>query len=247
MNIAIAGYGRMGKKIEMVCREKGLTVVSTIDMMAQEAKYSEINAESLSGVDVVIDFTYPDAALENISKYVHHGVDVIMGTTGWFDKMEEVTAMVGDTIGFLWSGNFSTGVNIYFRIVRAASKLFDRFPDYDPMLYEIHHNQKKDSPSGTAEMIGAILLEEIGRKNRGVTEKLDRQIAEDEIHFASMRGGHYHGTHSVQFDSPVDTIEIKHTARNREGFARGAVDAAQWLHGKKGLFSIDDYIDSIMG
>ncbi len=246
MGISIVGYGKMGRQIEKVLIEKKIKPVSIIDRYAQGATHKDISAASLKGVSVVIDFSSPSAVFDNVNAYIKQGVSVVMGTTGWYDKSDEIKQAVGDKIGFIWSGNFSLGVNIFFRIVKEAGRVFNKFEQYDPYSYEIHHNEKQDSPSGTAIMISNLLLDKLDRKNTIVTEKLDRKIEPFELHTASIRGGKVPGTHVVSFDSMVDSIELKHTARNREGFAEGAVLAAQWIKGKKGFFNIDDLMNSII-
>ena len=246
MKVAIVGYGRMGRQIEKILLGKSIKVCSIIDKYVKEAQYKEINSKSLANVDVVIDFTTPDEVLDNINLYIENNVSVVMGTTGWYKEIQTVKNMIGNKIGFIWSGNFSIGVNIFFRIIRESAKIFNNFKEYEPMAYEIHHNQKIDSPSGTAQMIGKILIDELSHKNIIIEEKLDRKISKNEIHFASIRGGNIPGTHTILFDSDADTIELKHTARNREGLARGAVFAAEWIKDKKGFFSIDDLINSII-
>lgn len=246
MNVAIIGYGRMGHQIESCLKDKNINVGAIIDKFNDEAQFKELYSTSLKGIDVAIDFTVPENAINNIKKYLENNVSVVMGTTGWYDKIEEVKQMVGDKIGFIWSGNFSLGVHLFFRIIKASSKIINNFKDYDAMAYEIHHNQKKDSPSGTAQMIGDILLAELSNKDKIVEEKLDRKIENNELHLASIRGGNVIGTHVVMFDSSFDTIELKHTARNREGMARGAVVAAEWIKDKKGFFSIDDLMNDIV-
>jgi 4-hydroxy-tetrahydrodipicolinate reductase len=246
MKIAIVGYGKMGKEIEEVAKERNLKVVSRIDPMAPNADFKEINEKSLKDVDVAIDFTVPETAINNIKKYANAGVNVVFGTTGWYEHMDEVKKILSTSdIGFIWSGNFSIGVNAFFRIIRDACKVMEKVPQYDPFVYEIHHNQKKDSPSGTAEMIGKVMLDNLSRKKRIVRDKLDRKIAEDELHVASIRGGTVPGTHVVAFDSPFDTIELKHTVRTRKGLALGAVMAAEWIVDKKGFFNIDDFLTSL--
>lgn len=240
-NIAICGYGRMGRQIEKILADRGISPVATIDSYAPDAMFKEINRESLKGVSVVIDFSAPETVFENIEKFVDAGVNVVMGTTGWYDKIDQVKEMVGDKIGFLWSGNYSLGVNLYFKIIEYASKLISKFDSYDPMVHEFHHKEKKDSPSGTALMIADFVKKGYeNRKDKIATERLDRKIDEKEIHVSSTRGGYIPGTHIVAYDSLVDTIELKHTARTREGFAAGAVSAALWLDGKKGFFKFEE-------
>ena len=246
MNIAIVGYGKMGKEIERVLREKKILVSATIDKFAEGVMFKNLDKESLKNIDVAVDFSSPESAIKNINKYVENKVSVVMGTTGWYNEIDKVKKMVGDEIGFIWSGDFSLGVNIFFRIVKESARIFNKFEEYDPLAYEIHHSQKADSPSGTAKMIGKILLNEIGRKENLAEDKLDRKINKNEIHFASVRGGNVPGTHVVMFDSDADTIELKHTARNRCGMAQGAVLACKWIFDKKGFYSIEDLMDSII-
>ena len=248
MKIAIVGYGRMGKKINEIIRDQknGDTIV-TIDKFSPDANYNALTDESLSGVDVAIDFSFPDGVLTNIETYIQHGINVVMGTTGWYDKLEDVKKMVGSKIGFIWSGNFSVGVHLFSRIVSQAAAIFNKFPDvYDEMMYEIHHKGKKDSPSGTAMMIGDLINAQLDKKNKIVTERLDRAIEPNELHVASVRGGYVPGTHVVMFDSLADTIELKHTARSRDGFAMGAVLAANWIKDKKGFYNIDDFMNDVL-
>ncbi len=246
MKVAIVGYGKMGKQIEHLLKQENIIPVAIIDKFSPLATHKEINRDSMKDVSIAIDFTSPEGFDENLNGYIKHGVSVVMGTTGWYDKLDEVKKKVGNSIGFIWSGNFSIGVNIFFKIVREASTIMNKFTQYDPFCFEIHHNEKIDSPSGTSMMIANIVKDELERKNRIVTDKLDRRIEPDEIHSASIRGGKVPGTHSVSFDSAVDTIELKHTVRSREGLAEGAVFAAKWLNGKKGFYSIDDLMGSII-
>ncbi|OHD20507.1 MAG: 4-hydroxy-tetrahydrodipicolinate reductase [Spirochaetes bacterium GWC1_27_15] len=246
MNIAIIGYGKMGKQIHKFALEKKHSIISIIDKFAPEVNFKTVDSNSLKDVEVVIDFASPEGIEDRINEYVKNNVCVVMGTTGWYNNIDKIKKIVDDKIGFIWSGNFSLGVNIFFRIVKEASKIFNNFPEYDSLAYEIHHNQKQDSPSGTALMIGNVMLSELKNKTKITTEKLDRKIESDELHIASVRAGYYPGTHTVEFDSAVDTIELKHTARTREGFAVGAVMAAGWIKDKKGFFSIDDFMNAII-
>ncbi len=243
MKIAMIGYGRMGHEIEAIAKKKGHSVI-TIDTKG-EADFSEISAESMDGVDVAIDFTLPEAAIDNAKKCNGLGVNVVMGTTGWYEKEAEMKAAVSD-IGFMWSGNFSIGVNAFFRVLHETGKIMNTIKEYDVTAYELHHSGKADSPSGTAKMMGDILIETLDRKKKLVTEMLDRKIEPDELHFASVRGGSIPGTHAILFDSPADSIELKHTARNRSGFALGAVMAAEWIVDKKGYFTIDDFMNELL-
>ncbi len=248
MNIAIIGYGRMGCEIEQVAKEKGIIVKARIDPYNEKADFKEINAESLKDVDVCIDFTHPNSAIENARKVAKLGKNIVMATTGWYDQMDEMKNIVKNSgIGFVWASNFSIGVNTFFKIVEDAAKVINKVAEYDIYCYEIHHNKKVDSPSGTAKSIANKLLENIDRKNKLVVDKLNRRIEVDELHFASIRGGEEPGTHVVCFDSSADMIELRHTARSRKGFAVGAIMAAEWLNKKKGFFSIEDMMKELLG
>ena len=246
MKIALIGYGRMGKEIAAVAREKNMEVVS-IDPSG-DSDFKELSPEALEGVDVAIDFTHPSVAVENIRKVAAQGVNLVVGTTGWYDRMHEVEQIVQQRgIGLIWSGNFSVGVNLFFRVVENAAVLIDALPEYDIAVHEIHHNKKADSPSGTARMVGDIILKSMSRKTTVTIETLDRPIRPEELHVTSERVGTVPGVHIVTIDSAADTIELKHTARTRTGFALGAVMAAEFIEGKKGLYSIDDLMNTIVG
>lgn len=236
----------MGQEVEAVAKAKGINT-RTIDPSEDTANYKEINEESMKDVDVCIDFTSPDSVLGNIEKILKFKKNIIVGTTGWYDKMDNVKGIIKDAgTGFLWSGNFSVGVNIYFKIIENAAKIMDKFDDYDVFVHEFHHNQKADSPSGTAVMLGDILVDNLERKNKIVTEELKRKIGPNELHISSTRAGNIPGTHIVGFDSAADIIELKHTARNRSGFAVGAIMAAHWINNKKGFYGIDDMFKDII-
>lgn len=248
MKISIIGYGAMGQLIEEVARNKGVEVVSIIDPMAKGATHKQITKESVKNADVCIDFTIPSIAVENVRKLASLGKNIVMATTGWYEHMDEVKKIVKENkVGFIWSGNFSIGVNMFFRMVEQAAKIVNKVADYDIGCYEIHHNRKADSPSGTAGMIGNILINNIDRKSKLVFDKLNRKIEKDELHVASVRFGDVPGTHAILFDSTADTIELKHTARSRHGFAVGAIMAAEFINGKKGWFEIDDLMDNVIG
>jgi 4-hydroxy-tetrahydrodipicolinate reductase len=188
----------------------------------------------MQDVDVFIDFTKPDAVVENIRNISKFGKNIVVGTTGWNDKINDVKEIVKkNNVGLIYASNFSIGVNVFFKIIGNAAKIMDKLDDYDVFGYELHHNEKLDSPSGTAKSIEKILVKNISRKKS--------------VPFASVRSGNIPGTHVIGFDSSADTIELKHTARNREGFASGAVMAAQWIKGKKGFYSIDDMMNEVLG
>ena len=247
-NIALIGYGKMGQLVQRFAIEKGHTITAIVDPYGGENCHKEITAEALSGADVCIDFSHPQSVVANIEQIAALGKNMVIGTTGWYKQMEDVKQMVAQNqVGLIWSGNFSIGVNALFRIVGYAAQVFKNLPDYDVLGHEFHHKGKADSPSGTATMLGNILLENLDRKGRLAVDKLERKIEPDEIHFSSTRGGSIPGTHLVMFDSPVDTIEIRHTARNREGFAAGALMAAEFIQGKTGFYTIDDLMDDVIG
>ena len=259
MNIAIIGYGKMGKMVEMAAREQGHIITVIVDPLFKESKprssvplFSSIaEAGDLFGADAAIEFTRPDTALANIKALAAKKIPSVIGTTGWTDQLDEARQAVEQAgTALMWASNFSLGVNIFNRIAWFAAQLFDSFPEYDAGGFESHHNKKLDSPSGTAKTLVDGVLANMQRKNKVVWETLDRCPQPEELHFPSLRTGSVPGTHSLFFDSPADTIEITHTARSREGFAAGAVRAAQWLvtgetGGRKGIFTIEDMLQDI--
>jgi 4-hydroxy-tetrahydrodipicolinate reductase len=258
MNIAIIGYGKMGKMIEQAARHGGHRIAAVIDPLLNESAvlmgiplYKNIEeAEELKSADVAIEFTRPDTAVANIKALVQRKIPLVVGTTGWYDKMDEVQeAVKAAKTALLWASNFSMGVNLFYRVAWYASKLADSFPEFDVGGFEAHHNKKLDSPSGTAKILVEGVLSRIRRKTTPVWETLNRQPKPEELHFPSLRVGSAPGLHTLVFDSPADSIEITHTARNREGFAAGAIRAAQWLcDGKRqGVFTIDEMLTEILG
>ncbi len=248
MNIAIIGYGKMGHIVESIALDRGHTITATIDPAAEDATHREIDKGSVKDADVCIEFSLPATVMENLQKVSSCKKNLVLATTGWYDQVDKARAIVQRSgIGFLYASNFSIGVNVFFRIVEDAARIIDKIDSYDIYGFEMHHKRKKDSPSGTAKSIEKILLDNISRKKKVVEEKLDRQVRPDELHFASLRCGDFPGTHIVGFDSDADTIELKHTARTRKGFALGAVMAAEWLKDRKGFFTIDSMMKEIMG
>jgi len=248
MNIAIIGYGKMGKMIESVAVERGHAISAIIDINESRATHKQINADSLRNADVCIDFTVPKTAIENIKTISSFGKNVVVGTTGWYNSVEDARNIVEDAnTGLIYASNFSVGVNICFRIVDFASRQFNKIAEYDAYVVEWHHNKKLDSPSGTANSIAKIMLDNLERKKKIVAENLDRKINPDELHVAAIRAGNIPGTHVAGFDSEADNIELRHEARSRKGFALGAVMAAEWLAGKKGFYKIDDMMLDILG
>lgn len=239
----------MGALIRKKALAAGHSVPVVIDPHSSETEvtHRKLTADCLP-LDVIIDFTEADALLGNVSSYVGFKIPAVIGTTGWYGQMDQVAGLVEEgEIGLIWSGNFSLGVNLFFYMVKEASRLLDRFSEYDPAVHEWHHRHKKDSPSGTAEMIGAIITGQMSRKNKLVKEVPQRLLEADEVQISSTRCGSIPGTHRVVFDSEVDSIVLEHCARNREGFAEGALLAARWIIDKKGFFSIDDLLSTIIG
>lgn len=249
MKIAIVGYGRMGHELERLATAKGIEISSIIDPSIKKEgnKFNEVSEESIKDADVCIDFTTPDVAVDNIKKYVELNKNAVIATTGWYDKLDEVKSVVGNKIGLIYSPNFSIGVNLFFRIIKNTAKIFNKFDDYDAFVLEQHHKLKRDSPSGTAQKIGNILIENLNRKSKAVYDKLERKIEPDELHVASVRCGAISGTHIVGFDSKGDIIKLEHEAKSIEGFATGALLAAKWIKAKKGLYTIEDMMKEFIG
>jgi len=220
MKLAIVGYGKMGQLIAQLAPEYGFTVHSTIDLKDDFGK--------ARGADVAIEFTTPDAVVANVEKLAAMRLPVVIGTTGWLHHMDAVKAAIErNGTGLVWSPNFSVGVNVFMRVVREASRLLADEPEYGAWAWEIHHDTKKDAPSGT--MIK--LVEEM--KAAGYARTID---------VSSNRAGRHPGTHDIGFDSAADTITLRHSARSREGFARGALKAGQWILGKQGVFEFSDVL-----
>ena len=250
MQIAIVGFGKMGRLVSQIAQDSGHFIKAVIDPVSQDPMVTsrECTERALLGSEVIIEFAASEGILERLKLYGKLGIPAVIATTGWYDRIPDAKSALGKTnCAIIWSGNFSLGVQLFLKIVRNASMIFNRFPIYDPLIQECFHAGKADSPSGTAVMLGNILLEELEGKNQLETGRLDRKRADSEIHVSSSRGGSIPGTHTVMFDSPVDTIEITHRARNREGFAYGAVQAAVWVSsGRKGFFSLDDMLTDLI-
>ncbi|PYR85156.1 MAG: 4-hydroxy-tetrahydrodipicolinate reductase [Acidobacteria bacterium] len=233
MKIALIGFGKMGREIDSAAREQG-------EMITRVFEWDRtVTPEALADVDICIEFSTPDAVVQNIRAAVEARRDIVVGTTGWYQHLPEIKAVVKES-GLLYSSNFSLGMNIFFRIVRQAAVLMNRSADYDPYVHEIHHRQKADSPSGTALSLARILTENIDRKKETLAKPPDGKINPDTLHVTSTRAGFFPGTHTVGFDSESDLIELRHTAKSRRGFALGALAAARWLRGRKGVYTMDD-------
>jgi 4-hydroxy-tetrahydrodipicolinate reductase len=241
-NLALIGYGRMGKEVEAVAREKGMNILKIFTEQNNIGSLG-LTPEALEGVDVCIDFSTPTVVLENIRAVASCGKNLVVGTTGWYDRLEDVKKLVKEKkIGFLYASNFSLGVNLFQHLVADAAHLFERYHEYDVAVAEVHHNRKADSPSGTALSLGAIILQHFRRKTELLTEPSHGVIEPQKLHVSSTRVGSVTGKHTVVFDSECDSIELIHTAKNRRGFALGAVVAAEWLKGKRGFYTMKDVI-----
>ena len=247
MKIALLGYGKMGKIIEKIATDRKHEIVLKIDYDNQD----ELTTENLQQADVVIEFTTPATVLNNMKQCFDAGVPVVVGTTGWYDNLQQVKQQCEQGKGtLLYATNFSVGVNIFFHVNRILAKLMNNYPYYDVQVEEIHHMQKLDSPSGTAITIAEGILENLDSKKGWVNvltadggETADDNIKNDELLIESFRIDSVPGTHTVLYDSEVDMIEFKHTAHNRNGFALGAVLAAEWIKDKKGFHSVEDMFD----
>jgi 4-hydroxy-tetrahydrodipicolinate reductase len=233
MRIALIGYGKMGHEIEAVAREQGETIARTFDID------NPADAASLADVDVCIEFSTPDTVLQNIRVALQARKDIVVGTTGWYAHLPEIRPAAKES-GLLYSPNFSIGVNMMFRLAAAAAEMMNNAEAYDACIHEWHHRQKADSPSGTALRLAEILLSKIERKKRIESGRVDGKIDPQALHVSSTRVGTVAGTHIVGFDSDADSLEIKHVAKTRRGFALGALHAAQWLKGRKGVYTMDD-------
>ncbi len=244
MKIALVGYGKMGKEIAKICQKRKHTVVAIIDPTDPGATHKSINADSLKDADVVIEFTSPSAAVKNIEVIAALKKNMVVGTTGWHDQLPYVQKTIAkNDVGMIHGTNFSIGVNLFFRIVEGAAKLVNKVEDYDVFGFEMHHRKKADAPSGTAKTLSDILLKNISRKKKVAFHSPDKVLHDDAIHIASIRAGNLPGTHVIGFDSPQDSVELRHDAKGREGFALGAVLAAEWIAGKKGTYTVSDFFD----
>ncbi len=227
MNLALIGYGKMGRLIEELAIARGHRVTFKVDI-DENRDGQALTEQNLRGVDVAIDFTTPDAVLRSVERVTALGVNMVVGTTGWMDQLDAIRSMVeAKGVGFVYGSNFSIGVNLFFRLMETAAAQFRQHSQYDPWIYEIHHRAKLDAPSGTA-----LKLKQI----------LEKAYEGREVSTASNRAGAIPGEHTVGFDSEADTLTFTHTARSRLGFASGALHAAEWVRGKKGFYEFSDIL-----
>ena len=231
MKIALLGYGRMGKEIEKIALQRGHEII---------LKISSSSAYDIRKADVAIDFSIPDAAYNNISNCIDNTIPVISGTTGWLHRYDEIKKLCLDKKGaFIYASNFSLGVNIFFELNKQLATLMNTVEGYTASIEEIHHTKKLDAPSGTA----ITLVEGIIADSKKTAWELDGKASENTIPITAKRIPDVPGTHTVSYDSAIDSIEIKHTAHNRQGFALGAVVAAEWLQHRKGVFTMKDVLN----
>nr|WP_299035796.1 4-hydroxy-tetrahydrodipicolinate reductase [uncultured Tenacibaculum sp.] len=231
MKIALLGYGRMGKEIEKIALQRGHEIV---------IKSTGENTYDINEADVAIDFSVPASAYSNISNCINNNIPVVSGTTGWLDKYNEIVDLCNEKGGaFIYASNFSLGVNVFFELNKQLAKMMSTLKQYNITIEEIHHTQKLDAPSGTAITLAEGIIENTNKK----AWELDEKTSEENIPITAIRTPDVPGTHTVTYSSEVDTIDIKHTAHNRQGFALGAVIAAEWLHNKTGVYTMRDVLN----
>lgn len=236
MNIALIGYGKMGKAIEDIALQRGHTIVLKIDVDNAD----QFTKENLDDADVAIEFTGPHSAFDNVKKLMQFGVRTVCGSTGWLDKIEEIkNDCKKNNTAFIYASNFSVGVNIFFEVNKRLAALMKAHEDYEIQLTEIHHTEKKDAPSGTAISLAEQVLENIPRKKNWVNNISDNP---EDLEILSERIDPAAGKHKVKYSSGIDDIEIIHTAHTRKGFALGAVLAAEFLKGKEGIYSMKEVL-----
>ena len=235
MKVAIIGYGKMGRAIEIILSQRGHNIVGIAN------NESSISLEAtIASADVAIEFSTPESAYSNIRTCIKNGVPVVSGTTGWLDKYQGIKKMVNENGGsFFYASNFSIGVNIFFELNNYLAAMMNRFPQYDVMLEETHHTEKKDSPSGTAITLAEGILSELEQKKVWKENEIQQKGI---LPIYTKRIGKVFGDHSIQYHNEIDTLKISHQAYSREGFAQGAVSAAEWLIGKKGVFGMNDML-----
>jgi len=244
MKLALLGYGKMGKIIEKIAIDRKHEIVLKIDYDNQH----ELTTENLQKADAAIEFSTPATVLSNIDHCFNAGVPIVIGTTGWYNELPQIKERCRErNNSLIYASNFSVGVNVFFHVNKVLAKLMNNYPYYEVQVEEIHHSQKMDSPSGTAITIAEGIIDNLDAKKEWVNvltadgdETADGNIKNNQLLIESFRIDSVPGTHTVIYDSEVDTIELKHTAHNRNGFALGAILAAEWIKDKKGFHSIHD-------
>lgn len=241
MKVALLGYGKMGRVIDQVAQEQFVDVVARVDK-------EPLLPESVGGAEVLIDFSVPEAMLQHITFACQQKKQLVIGTTGWDKHHQAARQLVEEAgIGLIYSPNFSLATHCFMHLVRQASHLFNQLEGYDVAGYELHHRWKGDSPSGTAKMLSEAICKELPEKRHPKYERVQDVIQPEELHFASVRCGHIPGTHTVLFDSESDTVELTLRARNRIGWARGALHAASWISTRKGFYTLDQLVEELLG
>jgi 4-hydroxy-tetrahydrodipicolinate reductase len=242
LNIGLLGYGRMGHEIEQKAMERGHQIAAVFEIDSPMHPGTD-----LQDIDVLIDFSVPDAVMDNIQNAAKTKTPIVIGVTGWTEKLQDARNIITNSdSAAIYAANFSLGINLFYRISRYAAEAIERFPEYDAYIHEMHHRGKIDSPSGTALHLGRLVCGALSRKKTIKTSRSDGQIENSALHISSTRSGQVPGTHILGLESAADSIELRHTARNRQGYAAGAVYAAEWLIDKTGFFSIEDLLDSVI-
>ena len=237
--IAIVGYGSMGKVLEEIAKRKGYPITAIYDI--DKPLQSDTNLD----FDVAIDFSTPDSFMENINYLASKRKNIVIGTTGWYDKMDEIRTITDKSnIGVVWGSNFSMGMQFFFRIVQRAAILMKKLDEFDVGIIETHHKRKQDAPSGTSISLAKYFLNELFTYD-GYSTNPDECVHDPKkIPITSLRLGDVYGEHTVKIDSPYETIELKHIAKNRSGLAMGALEAAKWINHKQGFYSFNDILSS---
>jgi 4-hydroxy-tetrahydrodipicolinate reductase len=248
MRLALIGYGKMGKIIESLATARGHEITSIIDPAGGHRVARRLTAKAVEAADVCIEFTTPHAATGNLLRLCQMGQRVVAGTTGWYEHLDDIAAVVKKrNAAVLYGANFSVGVNLFYRLVERAAELFGSLADRDFSIHEAHHRAKADAPSGTARRLGEIVLAHSRHKNRLAPQTLDRPIAANELQITSTRAGWITGIHRVGIEGAHDSILLEHRAHSREGFADGALRGAEWLAAAPpGLYRFEDVLDEVL-
>jgi 4-hydroxy-tetrahydrodipicolinate reductase len=242
MKIALLGYGRMGRAVETVATARGHEIVVRLDI-DDNPDGRGLTRERLAGAEVAIEFTTAEAAPRNVEGLAECGVNAVVGTTGWYDRLGEVSSEVERMgVGLIYAPNFSLGTQVFFRLAALAAELAERLNGYDAYVLEAHHRHKRDHPSGTAAKVADLLVSTLSSKTRWKAGTDDSPIDPTVLQVTSVRAGEIPGAHVVGLEGPHDRLEIRHEARARTGFAEGAVRAAEWVRGRRGVFTLEDML-----
>jgi len=235
MNIALIGYGKMGKEIEKIALNRNHNIVLKVD----KDNADTVKTEDLKKADIAIEFTTPHTVLQNIRKCFDANLPIVVGTTGWYDDFDKIKAeCLAGNKSLFYASNFSLGVNLFFKVNKYLAELMNKYPEYEVSMEEIHHVHKIDKPSGTAITLAQQVIDKMARKTKWSIEECSSEI----LYIDDKREGEVPGTHIIKYTSPIDDIEIMHKAHNRQGFALGSVIAAEFLKGKKGIYNMEDVI-----